>query len=239
MTDLLDLTLPDPAANLALDEALLDRAEAADQPSELLRLWESPIPMVVIGRASKVKTEVLVAACKSVDVPIYRRCSGGTAVIAGPGCLMYAVIISYDRHPHLRAVDHAHAFVMQRMCRALRTLDVRVRHQGTCDLTLAGRKFSGNSLRCKRRHLLYHGTVLYDFPLACISQWLTEPPRQPDYRRSRSHALFVTNLEKPVADIRRAISNAWDVRECREWPQAETEALVRTRYSQDSWNLRR
>ena len=40
--------------NLALDEALLDEAEAAGRPSEVLRLWESPQLVAVVGRSSRV-----------------------------------------------------------------------------------------------------------------------------------------------------------------------------------------
>src|SRR5882672_9451286 len=55
MPRLLDLTLPTPEENLALDEALLldlERAVGASDESnaeETLRFWESPVPFVVIG----------------------------------------------------------------------------------------------------------------------------------------------------------------------------------------------
>ena len=49
-----DLSLPDVAANLALDEALLDEAVSSDD--EFFRLWESELPAVIIGRASKIVT---------------------------------------------------------------------------------------------------------------------------------------------------------------------------------------
>ena len=42
----LDLTLPDPADNVALDEALLLEAEAG-YAGAVLRLWEYPAPVVV------------------------------------------------------------------------------------------------------------------------------------------------------------------------------------------------
>ena len=64
----LDLTLPTAAENLALDEALLEEAEAAP-PLETLRLWESPQPLVVIGRSSRVGTEVEVDACDCARRP--------------------------------------------------------------------------------------------------------------------------------------------------------------------------
>ena len=54
---LLDLTLPTPAENVALDEALLEAAEAGDCPS-VLRLWEPRETFVVVGRSSRVAEEV-------------------------------------------------------------------------------------------------------------------------------------------------------------------------------------
>jgi len=98
---LLDLTLESPAENLALDEALLERAECGTKPLEMLRLWESPQPFVVLGRASRVADEVDQEKCRQLGLPILRRPSGGASVLAGPGCLMYAVILSYQRHPDL------------------------------------------------------------------------------------------------------------------------------------------
>ena len=62
--NLLDLTLPSPAENLALDEALLDAAETGNS-NETLRFWESPTPFVVVGYANKIQTEVNVPAVLS------------------------------------------------------------------------------------------------------------------------------------------------------------------------------
>src|SRR5512145_101364 len=100
--NLLDLTLPTPAENLALDEALLDANEAGDLAGEVLRLWESPQPIVVIGRSSRLCDEVNEPACRAAKVPILRRPSGGAAILAGPGCLMYSVILRYAGREHLR-----------------------------------------------------------------------------------------------------------------------------------------
>ena len=86
----LDLTLPTPAENLALDEALLDWAEEDTSDREFLRIWESPQPMVVVGRSSRIAQEVNTAECRERHIPIVRRSSGGAAIVAGPGCLMYA-----------------------------------------------------------------------------------------------------------------------------------------------------
>jgi lipoate-protein ligase A len=236
----LDCTLATPAENLALDEALLDAAQLGECP-EVLRLWESAAPIVVVGRASQVAVEVDLDACRARHIPVLRRTSGGAAIVAGPGCLMYALVLSYERLPHLRMIDQAHSFVLETIASSLRTLVPMVSRCGISDLTIDGRlKFSGNSLRASRTHLLYHGTLLYEFPLPLVGQLLLTPPRQPEYRARREHDRFVTNLPLGVVELRRAVVNAWQVDgELNDWPHAHTERLAREKYSCDDWNLRR
>ena len=235
----LDLSLPTPAENLALDEALLEEAEQGRGPSEVLRLWESTHSFVVAGRSSRIENEVRLAACRAEQIPVLRRCSGGAAVMTGPGCLMYAVVLSYERHPHLRIVEQAHRHVLGVLAQGLGTLSPDVEMLGTSDLARCDRKFSGNSLRCKREHLLYHGTILYRFPLNLISRCLGAPPRQPAYRRLREHASFVDNFPATADQLRLAVGDAWQVGEVMDgWPQQKVAELVTERYSQDSWNFR-
>ncbi len=228
----LELTLPTPEENLALDEALLEEAESAAAPMEILRLWESPQPIVVVGRSSQIDAEVRADACRELGIPILRRPSGGAAVVAGPGCLMYALVLSYRQRPQLRAIDHAHRAVLGTTAAALDRLAPGVQCAGTSDLALAGRKFSGNSARCRREHLLYHGTLLYDFPLDRIEQCLKMPPRTPDYRAGRPHGSFVVNLPLRADAIRQALIEAWDARRpCERWPRDRMLQLVAEKYS--------
>ena len=75
----IELTLEQPAENLALDEALLEEAESAGQPQETLRLWESPSHVAVVGRSSSVGEEIDLAQCRcAVAFP----CCG--VAVAGP-----------------------------------------------------------------------------------------------------------------------------------------------------------
>ncbi|HAY81187.1 MAG TPA: lipoate--protein ligase family protein [Planctomycetaceae bacterium] len=235
---LLDLTLDSPAENLALDEALLEQAEA-DGPQEVLRLWEPESPLVVMGRSSKVATEVEQERCAAQSIPYLRRCSGGAAIVTGPGCLMYAVVLSYELRPALRVLDQAHHFVLTQMATALRALDLPVEQKGTSDLVIGETKFSGNSLRCKRNHLLYHGTLLYDFPLELIGECLGTPPRQPEYRRGRTHDRFVANLQTTGVALRNALIAQWQATvPLEDWPKDLTAEFAEQRYRQDAWNLR-
>ena len=236
----LDLTLPTPAEDLALDEALLDEAESTARPTETLRIWEPREPLVVVGRSSQVDVEVRLQRCRKLGIPVFRRTSGGAAIVTGPGCLMYAVVLSFELQPMLRAIDHAHQFVLGKVVSALKPLVPGVRCRGTSDLAVGDRKFSGNSIRVKRNHLLYHGTLLYDFDLPLVDKCLAMPPREPDYRQGRPHESFVTNLPLSSSAIRRALVAAWKATEPFDnWPREQTAQLVVERYARSEWNERR
>ncbi len=228
----LDLTLPTAAENLALDEALLDEAEAADgPPPETLRLWEPAAPMVVVGRSSKIEAEVRLDACRELGFPVLRRSSGGAAVVAGPGCLMYAVVLSYERRPALRKLKEAHRWTLGAIAGALGAIVPGVAYRGTSDLALNNKKFSGNSVRCRRRAMLYHGTLLYDFPLELIERCLAMPPRMPDYRAGRAHRSFLTNLSLQPETLKAALREAFDAREpLSNWPASRVRRLVEEKY---------
>lgn len=236
---LLDLTLPTPEENLALDEALLEEAERGAIADEVLRLWEPRAPFVVLGRSSQVALEVDQQACQRRGIPILRRSSGGATIVTGPGCLMYAVVLDLQWQPHLRAIDQIHAFVLGKLADALNRLTPGISRQGTSDLALENRKFSGNSLRVKRNHALYHGTLLYNFPLTLVAELLPPPPRQPEYRHGRDHEEFVRNVPVASNELREALIAAFKTTALlTNWPAAAVASLVAAKYSLASWNLR-
>lgn len=257
-------TMESPAGNLALDEALLDWAEEEGSDWEFLRLWESPQPIVVLGRSSRLEQEVDAASCTSRGIPILRRSSGGAAIVAGPGCLMYAVVLSHELRPELRGIPETHRYVLGRIADALKIHVPTVQHAGTSDLAFVEdgsvtestsspssvslpelgpaaksiRKFSGNSLRVKRTHCLYHGTLLYDFDLSLVTACLAMPVRQPTYRSSRGHAEFVTNLPMNREGLENSMFAAWPTNgEVEDWPRNRVDQLVATRYGRNDWNL--
>jgi len=235
---LLDLTLDSPAENLALDEALLQNAESAEQASEVLRLWEPREFMVVLGSSSRATVEARLAVCRQRRIAVLRRTSGGAAVVTGPGCLMYSLLLD-RRRPELRGIDTTHQFVLDALVAALGPLKPGVARRGTSDLAIGERKFSGNSLRVKRDWLLYHGTLLYRFPLRLMGQCLGSPPRQPEYRGGRSHALFVANLPLEAPPLREALARAFAADEpLATWPEELTARLAAEKFTDPDWTYR-
>ena len=267
-------SLPTPEENLAFDEALVEVADRLSmrEPSEedsawesstsneVLRLWEFALPCVVLGRASKWTQEVNDIACNRDGVSVLRRASGGASIVAGRGCLMYSVLISYEARPAWRALDIAHQEVMIRIRDSVQQttdsfqLPMRIAIDGTCDLTIVNKKFSGNALRCKRYWMLYHGTIMYAMPIEWLSNYLLEPTRQPEYRRKREHGSFVTNLldstsgVSPVAfrtALERQLASTWNATQpwqASPWKTVvdwEANRLLENRYTNPEWHRSR
>ncbi|MDA9934386.1 lipoate--protein ligase family protein [Rubripirellula sp.] len=242
MLQMLD-NLNDPADHLALDEAVLMR-EAAEsdrfQPWEILRVWEFSQPVVVAGRSSRIRQEIDVDYCHAMKMPILRRCTGGASVVAGPGCLMYSVVLDHAVHDGLRKIDAAHQYVMSRVLAAVQQQVPAANLQGICDLTWQNRKCSGNSLRVTRDRILYHGTVLYDFDLTMLSRCLLKAPRQPDYRVGRDHSDFVTNVPLNSTKLAEHLVDMFEVRDRVDAAllQSEIMLLRKQRYDLQQWHFR-
>src|SRR5687767_1334723 len=115
----LDLTLPDIADNLALDEALLVAAEERGT-GPALRIWESASVAVVLGASGRRLEDVRVDACDDDGVSVARRSSGGGTVVVGPGALNVTVVLAADSAPGLGAVDVAHRYVLDRLAGSIR-----------------------------------------------------------------------------------------------------------------------
>lgn len=236
---LLDLTLPSLAENVALDEALLLAAESGDG-GEILRFWEWPGPAVVLGSGTRLADDVDEAACTAEDVPILRRSSGGGTVLLGRGCLLYTLILRYERDPALTDIRGSYRFILGRIGAALADNADPIEQAGISDLVVAGRKFSGTAQQRKRSFLLHHGTLLYDMNLALIPRYLREPPRQPDYRSGRTHLAFIGNLPLHRDEIKQRLRQCWNADDSRStWPETDVKQLVADKYANPQWTRRR
>ena len=234
----LDLALPSPAENLALDEALLVAAEAGTG-GEVLRLWELPTYAVVVGSGGSVSIDVNVRACEADGVPVLRRASGGGTVLLGPGCLCFSLVLGYAHAPDLNDIRASNRYVLARIVNALRPV-VAATVEGTSDLAVSGVKFSGNAQQRKRNFFLHHGTLLCGFDLARVAKYLNAPERQPEYRRDRPHAEFVANLPATVDAVKELLVREWQPNgEYAPVPLEAARELVAQKYSRDEWNRRR
>ncbi len=224
---LLDLTLPSPAGNIALDEALLDELdEVGGDP--VLRFWESSRHFVVLGPSCRLDDDVHLDACEQDEVPILRRASGGGTVLQGPGCLSYALVLPMKMHPHLANIRSTNQFVLERMAVALHRWEPGTVFLGISDLAIGGKKISGNAQRRKRHAVLFHGTILYGMHADLIARYLKHPARQPEYRQDRPHGAFLRTIHALPEDLKRAIAAVWGAHSPLDvWPKARLHDGIR------------
>ena len=233
----LELTFADPAQNLALDEALLDASEK-DSDEGVLRIWEPQTYFIVLGYSNRVNKEVDVAACRENGIPIFRRFSGGGAVLQGPGCLNYTLVLKNPHAGVIGDIGEAYTTVLKRhQILFQRLLGKKVQIEGISDLAVDGQKFSGNAQHRRHRHVLVHGSFLLSLNLVLVEACLRIPSRQPRYRENRSHKTFLKNLHLDNKMIREGLKQEWRA-DCQpfEIPYGAIDELVKKRYAQFSWN---
>ncbi|MEI6085100.1 MAG: lipoate--protein ligase family protein [Verrucomicrobiota bacterium] len=229
----LDLTLPTPQENLACDEVLLDAGE------EVLRIWQPAEHFLVLGYSNKTRTEANLDQARHDAVPVLRRCTGGGAVLQGPGVLNYSLILKIPETGPLAHISDTNAYIMEKHRQALAPVAGDIAVRGHSDLTLGDLKFSGNAQRRRRRHLLFHGSFLLGLDVDRIERLLPMPSREPDYRHHRPHKDFLINLEVASRQIQEALKKTWNATEIlRDIPADKITALARQQYSSDEWNFK-
>src|SRR5215470_10048282 len=164
----MDLVVPDepstdPAANLALEEALV----RAIPPAPLLRVWQNEA-CVVVGRGQRLEREVNVAAAAAAGVPVLRRASGGGTVYHDLGNLNITMAVP-GWVPGL-AGDLA---VM--VAGALRRLGLTPSVTGR-GVFVGPVKVSGLASQITRGATLAHATLLVTTPAARAGAFLAPAP---------------------------------------------------------------
>lgn len=173
-------------------DGLLEEARAAGRP--LAAFWEPAAPLVVLGRAGDAERECDLARCRARGVPVVKRRGGGGTVVLASGMLVLTMAGAAGSvvRPR-RAFDRINAWVAG-VVRAAGGPELAPR--GTSDLCVGDRKVLGSSLAFAGGHALYQAALLVDPDLDLVAALLRHPPREPGYRRGRSHGDFLTSLAR-------------------------------------------
>jgi lipoate-protein ligase A len=161
-------------------------------------------------------------------------------VLQGPGCLNYALVMAIAQSGPTSNLSHTNGFIMQRHRDVLsQLLDKPVTSEGFTDLAIGTLKFSGNAQRRRRRTLLFHGTFLLDFNLSLVERVLNMPSKQPQYRNTRSHHEFITNIGVSRERLKNALQETWQAHRVLEsWPHERTHVLANGKYADAAWNFK-
>lgn len=125
-------------------------------PLPAFTMWQVA-PTVVFGRNQQVDMEVNLEYCRANDINIVRRKSGGGCIYADKDNLMTGCI------SHSTDVKKSFAEHTERIAALLRAMGVPAECSSRNDVTVEGRKISGNSYFGVGNRAIVHGTLLLDF----------------------------------------------------------------------------
>lgn len=209
-----NISFKTPQENILFDDALLYLAEKQDG-QEVLRFWESSQMFVVLGRISKEEDDLNLANIKKDNISVLRRSSGGGTVLQGKGCLNYSLILSKEKRKELNDLKESYRYILGNVVKVLKQLGIDAEFYPISDIALSEnkKKISGNAQKRGRKFILHHGTILYDFNLNMIEQYLKIPKQMPEYRGKRNHLDFVDNVKISVPAFQKEMAKIFHARE--------------------------
>ena len=228
----------DPAFNLALEQYVFDTLALRD---DFFMLWQNN-DAVIVGLHQNTMEEVNHGFIKKNNITVVRRLSGGGAVYHDLGNLNYTFITGA---PVTEALD------FELSCRpiadALKSLGITVEFQGRNDMTLDGRKFSGNARYYRDGRLMHHGTMMFDVDMDKLSEALRVPDDKIVSKGIKSVRSRVVNLREYLdmtitefwASIRSTIAGNMPDFTLSEQDLRAVDALRLKRYSTWEWNYGR
>jgi len=150
----------DPHKNLALESALMDAIKPGDM---CLYLWQNR-HTVVIGRNQNAWKECRCELLQAEGGTLARRSSGGGAVYHDLGNLNFTFAASPERYDLNRQLGM--------ILDALAIAGIRAEFTGRNDITIDGRKFSGNAFKHTQNCSMQHGTLMVNVDMERLSRYL-------------------------------------------------------------------
>lgn len=154
----------DPHFNLALEEYVL---KEMDPTQDYLILWQNE-PSVIIGRNQNTLEEINKEYVDEHKINVVRRLSGGGAVYHDLGNLNFTFITTSTDE-----IRNNFRRFQEPVVQALARLGVSAEQSGRNDITIDGKKFSGNAQYYDGDRVLHHGTILFASDLSRVQEVLT------------------------------------------------------------------
>lgn len=175
----------DPHFNLALEEYAL---KYMDPRSDYIILWQNE-PSVIIGCNQNTAEEINAKYIKDKNINVVRRLSGGGTVYHDLGNLNFTFVVSSEKD----IVSNFRKFT-EPVINALRKLGVNAEFTGRNDITIDGKKFSGNAQYYYKNRLFHHGTILFNSDLSVVQEALNVKQDKIESKGVKSVRSRVTNI---------------------------------------------
>ena len=184
-------TSTDPYFNMAFDEYCL---KAFSEHLPLFYIWRNR-PSVILGCNQCVEQELDLDYCRTRDIDIVRRCSGGGMVYHDLGNVNFTFIGDAN---NLHFVDDAKSKLIE----ALTQLGIYAVTTARNDLFIDGKKFSGTAVRMTESAVLFHGTLLFDVDLQRIRNVSNKQTGKIARKAVESQPSEVGNLSQYINNVK-------------------------------------
>lgn len=141
----------DPFYNQAFEEFVFQTFRDDD----VFLLWQNS-PAVIVGSYQNICREVHVETLRKLGIPVVRRMSGGGTIYTDLGGWQFTFI----QHRETEEIEF-HQYIAP-VIDALGELGVHAEFNGRNDLTIDGKKFSGNAQYRLGDCIVHHGSLLFD-----------------------------------------------------------------------------
>lgn len=172
--------------NHAAEEYLMNKFN-----DEVFMLWINK-PSILIGRNQNTLTEINYDYVNEKKIDVVRRLSGGGTVYNDFGNMNFSFITFRDKE-NSEVKNGFEKFALP-VIKALQSLGVNAEFTGRNDVTIEGKKFSGNAQYFQKDKLLHHGTLLFDCDMAGLSAALKSKALKFKNKGVKSVGGRVTNI---------------------------------------------
>jgi lipoate-protein ligase A len=227
-----------PQRNLALEQFVVINLE---KTHSYFMLWQNH-NAIIVGKHQNTSAEINAAFVKEHNISVVRRLSGGGAVYHDMGNLNFTFVTDAEKN------DVNFAAFCKPIQEALVSFGVPVEISGRNDMTVEGKKISGNAQYIKQGRVMHHGTILYDSDLDMLSKALNVTNDKIESKGIKSVQSRVTNIrpymknDMPIGDFWDALKTymftAFNMKEyiLSKEEEAGVDKLNEQIYSQWSWN---
>ncbi|MFW5725305.1 MAG: lipoate--protein ligase [Bacteroidota bacterium] len=176
-----------PAFNLAAEEYVLKNFT-----DDCFMLWRNE-NAIIVGQHQNTLAEINIDYVKEKNITIIRRLSGGGAVFHDLGNLNFTFIMNAREGKDKIADFRSYTIPILEV---LQKLGVDARFEGRNDLTIEGKKFSGNAEHIFKNRILRHGTLLFSSVMNDLHLALKVNPLKYQDRAVKSVRSRVTNISE-------------------------------------------
>ncbi len=179
----------DPYFNIAADEYALKYLK-----DDCFMLWRNE-PSIIVGKHQNTLAEINVDYVKENNIKVVRRISGGGAVFHDLGNLNFTFV----KNAGEGAQGDFRKFT-QPILDVLLSMGINAKFEGRNDLTIDGKKFSGNAESIWKNRVLHHGTLLFSAVMTDLSAALKVNPLKFQDKAVKSVRSRVTNISEHLTE---------------------------------------